>query len=136
MCDNKYMPFIREDGRIAVQKWNEYYYRQTLELEPRLYERVLFRECVITKCKGARLINCVLAESKFAINRIEDMQGCSLTLDCGTFSNVELSEAAFDYITLLLVRGKGNTEKRLKLIEALGGKQEVQRLLRAADCLG
>lgn len=130
------MPYIREDGKSAVRKWTEYYYRQTLELEPRAYENVLFRECTITKCRGARLINCCLAESKFAIQRIEDMQGCTVTLDCDTFANLELSEAAFNYFALLLVRTKGNTSKRLSIIDALGGKPEVSRLLRAADCLG
>src|SRR6185503_2882822 len=125
------MPVL-PNGRSSLRSWTEIHIREdNVVLEPRVYRDALFRECVITKCSGATLINCCLAESKFDIHRVEDMLGFTVTMDCGSFANVELSDQVFDHLLLLLIREKGNKEKRLKLIEALGGKRKVAELLNA-----
>jgi hypothetical protein len=125
------MPVLA-NGRPSLRSWTEIHIRENnVKLEPRIYRDALFRECVITKCSGATLINCCLTDSKFDITNIEEMLGFTMTLDCASFANVELSEQVFDYLTLLLIRSKGNTNKRLKLIDALGGKRRVSDLLNA-----
>lgn len=124
---------IRPDGKPTLRTWKEQYFNvNPLVLEPRVYRDVLFRGCVITKCAGATLLSCCLTDSKFAIDKVEDMLDFTMGLDCAHFSDVEFSEKVFDYLVLLLVRSKGNTKKRLALIEALGGKKQVSRLLNAA----
>ena len=125
------MPVLA-NGRPSLRSWTEVHINEkNVVLQPRIYRDALFRGCVITKCSGATLINCCLTESKFDISRVEDMLGFTMTLDCASYANVEFSEKVFDYLTLLLIRSKGNTAKRLKLIDALGGKHKVTDLLNA-----
>ena len=49
------------------------------------------------------------------------MLGFSVTLDCHSFSGVELSPEAVDLICMLLAKTKGNLEKRRALIEKVVG---------------
>jgi hypothetical protein len=94
------------------------------------YDNVLFYNCTIDAVKNAHLHNCVLTGSTFPGQSLADFQGLTLTLDCHSFYNVELSEAALDYILMLLVKTRGNNEKREKIIEAIGGKAKVIALLK------
>lgn len=93
------------------------------------HENALFYNCTIDAVKDAHLHNCVLTSSKFNLHSLADMQGMTVTLDCHSFGQVELSEEAFDYILMLLIKTSGNTAKREKLIEAIGGKAKLVQLL-------
>lgn len=93
------------------------------------HENVLYYNCKIDSAKDAHLHNCVLTASSFLPQTLHDIQGLTLTLDCHSFVDVELSEAALDYLLMLLVKTRGNNEKREKIIEAIGGKAKVVALL-------
>lgn len=73
--------------------------------------------------------NCVLTESKVTAKGIDKLLGLTVTLDCNTFGDVELSEDMFDLLLLLLCKGKGNNEKRAKLL-ALVGEDRAYSLLK------
>jgi hypothetical protein len=118
-------------NRESLRNWKAVHIDETIEVLTGYHEDELFYNCTIKKIKNAVLKNCCMTESKFAIDEVEDMLGLHMGLDCSHFSNVEFSEQAFDYLVLLMVRTKGNTAKRLKIIEALGGKQRVAELLNA-----
>ncbi len=57
------------------------------------------------------------------------MLGFSVTLDCNSFSGVELSPEIFDLICILLVKTKGNVEKRQALIKYVVGSQRSREYL-------
>lgn len=99
------------------------------ELEPGVYEDTVFFNCVFRNLRGVTFRNCIMNQSKVITENIREVQGLTVTLDCRTFENVELSETVFDLMLLMLVKGKGNTEKRKKLIEVLGGKKRVAEML-------
>lgn len=121
----------QNNGRPSLRKWKAVHIEEHIPHLTGRHEDELFYRCAIDNLRGAVLINCCMTECKYNIQEIEDMQNVVMGLDCQHFSNVELSEKAFDYMALLLVRTRGNTEKRLKIIEALGGKERVRDLLNA-----
>lgn len=93
------------------------------------YDNALFYNCTIDAVKDAQLHNCVLTSSKFNLNDLSAIQGLTVTLDCYSFGKVELSETAFDFLLMLLIKSSGNIEKREKLIDVLGGKRKLVQLL-------
>lgn len=80
----------------------------------------LFYNCEFNKIANLSLTNCCLDKSKFLATELRDVLGFSVTLNCHSFSDVELSETIFDAILVLLLKTKGNTEKRRKLIDVIG----------------
>jgi hypothetical protein len=80
----------------------------------------LFYNCVFDKINDVTFRNCVLNQSRFITSNIEDALRFTITLDCFSFGGVELSPLIFDLILCLLVKGKGNTEKRRQLISVIG----------------
>jgi hypothetical protein len=125
------IPFDIE-GLQCLRQWKKVFIRQTFDaIEPGLHEDELYYECSIKRAKGCSFIRCCFTGSKLDFASVEDMQDLVMGMDCANFSRVELSPMAFDYMALLLVRQKGNTEKRAAIIEALGGKDYVRGLLNA-----
>ena len=94
------------------------------------HENELLFNCKFKDVRGAVLKDCKLQHSAFVTDSLEDLLGLTVTLDCGSFANVELSELVFDAMVMLLIKTKGNTEKRRKLIEVLG-EDRVRELLTA-----
>ena len=94
-----------------------------------------FIDCTFHKLNGAVLKNCKMYGSKFAMTRPEDIIGLTLTMDCNFFSELELSEETFDLLLLLICRTKGNTKKRLQIIENVVGHDRAVQLLKATELL-
>jgi hypothetical protein len=92
------------------------------------HENELFFNCKLKDVRGAVLKDCKLQSSAFVTDSLEDLLGITLTLDCGSFANVEFSPLVFDAMLMLLIKTKGNVEKRKKLIEVLG-EARVRELL-------
>lgn len=91
-------------------------------------ENGLFHGCTFKKLAGATLKDCDLFHSRFVTERVEDALGLTLTLDCNSFDEVEYSPLLFDLMLVLLMKTKGNNEKRRKLFDLLG-KERVRELL-------
>lgn len=92
------------------------------------HEGKLFYGCTFKKLNDLTLKNCDLNQSKFTTDQIEDMLNFTITLNCLSFSNVELSPLIFDMILMLLIKSKGNTEKRKSLISVLGRERVLELL--------
>ena len=90
----------------------------------------LFYDCTFSRCDGLELSNCVLENSKLTATEPEDILGVSLTLNCHTFKNLELSPDAFDLLLLLICKMKGNTEKRRAIIDIVGRERTIELLRR------
>jgi hypothetical protein len=90
----------------------------------------LFYDCTFSRCDGLELSNCVLEHSKLTATEPQDILGVSLTLNCHSFSNLELSPEAFDLLMLVICKSKGNHEKRRAIIEHVVGKERAIELLR------
>lgn len=99
-----------------------------------VHENELFYNCTVNKTAHATLKDCVMIGSKFPIDDLRDMLPMTVTLDCFTFGNVELSETMFDAFLLLLCKTKGNTEKRSKLIGIIG-RERAYELLKKMETL-
>jgi len=95
----------------------------------------VFYNCLFRDLNGLTLRNCDLNQSRFLTEDVKQMLTFTVTLNCHSFADVELSATIFDYLLLLLVRTKGNTEKRKQLIEILGGKKRVIEMLRMVQDL-
>lgn len=93
------------------------------------FDNHLFHNCTFGSLKDLTLTNCVLSESKFTESDPAKMLGFSVTLDCHSFSGVELSPEAFDLICMLLVKTKGNIEKRKALIQHVVGQDASRKYL-------
>lgn len=95
----------------------------------------LFYNCVFDRVTDVTLRNCVLNKSTFITSKIEDALRFTITLDCFSFDNVELSPLIFDLLLCLLIKGKGNTEKRRKLIDVIGRERfsEIYKALEVVE---
>lgn len=94
------------------------------------HENELFFNCQLKNLRGVTLKNCKMQHSSVKSDTLEELLGLTVTLDCGTFANVEISELMFDLMLMLLIKTKGNTAKRRKLIDLLG-ESRVRELLTA-----
>lgn len=88
-----------------------------------------FYDCEFQKLGGATLANSSLSGCKFTMTDPRDIIGLTVTMDCFTFENLELSPEVFDMLLLLICKTKGNTEKRLAIIEYIVGHDKAHRLL-------
>lgn len=96
------------------------------------HDNELFFNCTFDNVRQSTFKNCTMHNSKFLVNRIEDALGLTATLDCKSFSDLELSPLMFDLMLVLLLKTKGNDEKRKKLIDVIG-KERVVELLRKLE---
>ncbi len=94
------------------------------------HENALFFNCTFDKLTGLTLKNCVLDRSKFVTTDPKNMLGFTLTLNCHSFENVELSPEVFDTLLLLICKSAGNLEKRLKIINEVVGRDRSYELLK------
>jgi hypothetical protein len=100
-----------------------------------VHENELFFGCKFNKLAGLTLSNCVLDHSTFETASIRDALGFTVTLDCHSFSGVELSPLVFNLMLSLLLMTKGNDEQR-EQIEQVIGKEKVaafRRLLKVIE---
>lgn len=93
------------------------------------HENEHFRNCTVCSLKNAVLERCTFHGTHFKVDSLKEALGLTLTLDCQTFSNLELSETLFDALLLLLCKTKGNTMKRRALIEQVIGRKRAAELL-------
>lgn len=98
------------------------------------HENELFFNCGFTNLRGLTLKDCDLNKSYFNPQKIQEALGFTVTLDCHSFADVELNPLAFDLIICLLLKTKGNTEKRKKLVDVIG-KERLLQLLREMSTL-
>lgn len=98
------------------------------------HENELFFNCKFKDVKNLTLKHCDLNRSQFLTDDIRDALGFTVTLDCLSFKDVELSPLMFDLLLCLLIKTKGNNEKRKKLVDAIG-KQRFFQLLREMSTL-
>jgi hypothetical protein len=103
--------------------------------EPISAQRAVFYNCTFNKLAGADLKNCVLYGSTFAMTKPEDIIGLTVTMDCKTFDNLELSPDVFDLLLMLICRTKGNNKKRLAIIEQVVGHDRSVQLLKDTERL-
>jgi len=96
-------------------------------------ENELFYGCTVKKVAGLTLKNCVLTGSLLDVKDAKDALGLTVTLDCHTFAGVELSEQLFDLMLLLLMKTKGNTDKRRKLLDVVGKERAMVLLEQMKD---
>lgn len=94
-----------------------------------------FYDCTFHKLNGAVLKNCTMRGSKFAMTKPEDIIGLTLTMDCFFFSELELSPEVFDLLLLLICKTRGNTKKRLAIIEEIVGHDRAVELLKQMETL-
>jgi hypothetical protein len=94
------------------------------------FVNALFFGCTFSRCDGLDLNNCVLEHSKLTATEPQDILGVSLTLNCHTFKNLELTPDAFDLLMLLVCKMKGNTDKRKAILEHVVGRDRAGELLR------
>jgi hypothetical protein len=108
---------------------------EVFEEVPAPKRNVEFYDCTFKKLSGAVLENCSLSGCKFAMTKPEDIIGLTVTMDCFSFSNVELSPEVFDLLLLLICKSKGNTEKRKAIIKDIVGHDKAIELLRTLEHL-
>lgn len=84
------------------------------------YENTLIFNCSIHNLENVQLLNCDLNYSKLLIDNIINLRNFSCTMNCGTFENVELSPLIFDLILMLLIKSRGNEQRRKRLFRMLG----------------
>jgi hypothetical protein len=111
-----------------MRKFNAQHIDQNCEDVSGFHDNELFFNCKFKKLNGLTLKNCDLNMSQFAPEKVRDALGFTVTLDCHSFADVELNPLAFDLILCLLLKSKGNNEKRRKLIEVIG-KDRLMALL-------
>ena len=104
------------------------------ELPPGNYYKQLFHNCTFKKLNGVVAKDCTLTDSKVLTDKMEDALGLTVTLDCKTFDNLELSPLMFDLFVMLLIKTKGNEHKRKRLIDILG-RERIHELLSAMKTL-
>lgn len=92
-----------------------------------------FFNCTFRKLNGLTLEECDLNRSQFLTDTIEDSLGFTATINCHTFGNVELSPFLFDLLLCLLLKTKGNTEKRRMLLEVIGKDRAYELLSKMKD---
>jgi len=102
---------------------------------PEPADNEFFYDCTFNKLNGAVLKDCKLFGSRFAMTRPGDIIGLTVTMDCASFSNLELSPEVFDYMLLLMCRTKGNKQKRLDIIEKVIGHDRAFQLLKETELL-
>lgn len=81
-------------------------------------DTILYR-CVFDNLRNVTLKNCDLNGSKFVTTRASKALRFTLTLNCGSFDNVEYSETLLKLFLYLLTRTKSNDGLRAKIAAIL-----------------
>lgn len=88
----------------------------------------VFANCTFDNLNGLTLERCDLSRSKFTTSTLEHALNFTVTLNCLSFNQVEMSELLFDLLICMLLKTKGNDEKRKKLVSVLGRERVVELL--------
>lgn len=99
--------------------WTEQHVGEDLRMQGRHFKNALLQRCRFERMRSAVLDHCCLSESKIEPRRVVDLLGLTVTLDCLSWRDVELNPLAFDMMMYLLAIGRGNDEKRHKLISMI-----------------
>jgi hypothetical protein len=98
------------------------------------HENELLFNCELHSVRGLTLKNCDLNRTRLLVEDMQKALDFTVTLDCKSFNNVELSPLLFDLLLILLLKTKGNTDKRNKIITLLG-KERISELLKQMEGL-
>jgi hypothetical protein len=91
---------------------------ETFETITGTFENALFFNCTFHDVRNAQFINCDLNQSRFVSDKPEDFMGLVVSLDCFSFSNIELSETAILCLLAMILKTKGNTALRKTILAA------------------
>lgn len=108
--------------------WNEVHIREDCTSIKGKHDNGLFFGCKFDDLRGVSLTNCDLSTSQFVTDDIRKAMNFTMTLNCHSFRDIELSEELFDLYLALLLTTKGNDEKRDKLADVIG-RRKAERLL-------
>lgn len=93
-----------------------------------LHHKELFYNCIFDDLNDLVLSNCDLSNSKIITNDIRKCMNFTVTINCNSVRNVEVSELVFDLFLIMMSKTKGNDEKRQKLLDIVG-KDKADKLL-------
>jgi hypothetical protein len=97
------------------------------------HKGAVFYNCLFKKLNGLVLEGCDLNRSQFLTDNISDALGFTLTLNCHSFDNVEFSPLLFDLFLCLILKSKGNVEKRKRLLDVIGHERASHLLTLLKD---
>lgn len=100
-----------------MSEYSEVHWGETVDLTGQRLQDAQFHDCVITGLRNTWLVGCDMAGSKVDIRDPVGILDATLTVNCYTFKDVELSEMVFDSMIYLLSLGNGNDAKRRALRE-------------------
>jgi hypothetical protein len=113
----------------TLRQYSETHIDENVEGLTGFHENALFWNCKFRNLRGVTLKDCVLKNSEFTTDKLEECLGYTFTVgDCNSFKNVKYSEFLFDLLLVMMIQTAGNTEKRKKLIEVVG-EDRVYELL-------
>ena len=98
------------------------------------HKGAVFANCTFDNLNGLILERCDLSRSRFTTSRLRDALNFTVTLNCLSFNQVDMSELLFDLLLCMLLKTRGNTEKREKLVEVIG-RERVLEILAAISRL-
>jgi Zn-finger protein len=113
----------------SLRKFSESHIDEDVRNLSGTFENALFYNCTFEKLNALTLKDCVLDQSRFTAKHPREMLGFTLTLNCHSFHDVELSEEVLDTLLLLICKSKGNLEKRLKIINDVVGRDRAIQIL-------
>lgn len=112
-----------------VRKYNRHYIDTNFgEGFMGYHENELLFNCELNSIRNLTLKDCVLNRSKFLVEDLEKTRNFTVTLNCRSFDNVELSPLLLDLFLLLLTKTKGNDSKRLKILKIVGHERAKEIL--------
>jgi hypothetical protein len=114
-----------------LRKFNEVHIGEDCSTLSGEHNNGLFHDCTFNKLNGLTLKNCDLNCSRFTTSSIKDALDFTLTLNCHSFNDVELSPLLFDLLLVLMSTSRGNNEKRRQLVAVVGHRrwEAIQKVL-------
>lgn len=110
--------------------WTEQHvYEEKPAIQGRRFLRALFFGCILKRLRGTTMEHCSLQQSSIEPDKLEDLLGFTITLDCFSWKYVKLNSLAFDAMLFLLSITIGNDEKRevLKRLISDKNKKELEQ---------
>lgn len=109
--------------------WTERHVYERPLTQGKRFLRALFFGCVLKRLRGTTFEHCSLQGSSMEPDRLEDILGVTMTLDCFSWQYVSLNSLAFDAMLFLLSITKGNDSKRevLKRLISEENRPQLQK---------
>lgn len=95
--------------------WTEQFLYSRPVVQGKRFLRALFFGCALKRLRGTTMEHCSLQGSSIEPDRLEDLLGFTITLDCFSWQYVSLNSLAFDAMLYLLSITNGNDSKRAVL---------------------